>query len=63
MRANNSMLSKASDYVIKTTNDLVYYARELSQYRFISSSQQQFFLLFANELENTRDKWANGWGL
>jgi hypothetical protein len=56
------MLPKASDYVIQTMNELANYAKLLSHYRHISVSQQVLFLFSANELENTRDKWASGKG-
>jgi hypothetical protein len=62
MSTNNSMLPKASDYVIQTMSELANYARLLSHYRDISVSQKTLFLLLANGLENTRDKWANGRG-
>ncbi|HZA70958.1 MAG TPA: hypothetical protein VE548_14775 [Nitrososphaeraceae archaeon] len=51
MAANNSMLPKASEYVITTMSDLAKYARLLSQYYHITRGQQDVFFFFANELE------------
>jgi hypothetical protein len=62
MAANNSMLPKASEYVITTMSDLAKYARLLSQYYHTTQGQQDVFLFFANELEKTRNKWASGKG-
>jgi hypothetical protein len=62
MNANNSMLPKASDYVIRTMSELANYARLLSQYHRISVSQRALFLFFASKLEDVKNKWASGRG-
>jgi hypothetical protein len=62
MTENYSLLPKVSEYVTTTMGGLANYARLLSRYYHITQSQQEVFLLFANELENTRNKWGKGNG-
>lgn len=62
MSANNGMLPVASGYVIQTMSDLTNYARILSHYHYITAEQREILLFFANELENTRNKWTRGSG-
>ncbi|MGA9841653.1 MAG: hypothetical protein WBQ25_05010 [Nitrososphaeraceae archaeon] len=60
---NNSLLPNASGYIITNANNLVSYARILSQYHHIAQNQQRRFLQAADDLVRLRNKWQNGTGI